>query len=76
VSGNGCGYLFAFDPEVVAQSLDGLDHGGLVHDRTVDDGLRWQRLETEVDQLKALGGFPELDDFHGARTDIEAYAVS
>jgi len=48
---NGCATSLPFDPEVVAQSLDGLDHGGLVHDRAVDDSLRWQRLETEVDQL-------------------------
>ncbi len=40
VSRDGGGHLFAFDPEVVAQRLDGLDHGGLVHDRAVDDGLR------------------------------------
>ena len=75
VAGDGGGHLFAFDPEVVAQRLDGLDHGGLVHDRAVDDSLRRQRLEAEVDQQKALGGFLELDDLHGARSYVESYAV-
>jgi hypothetical protein len=49
MSGDGCGHLLAFDSEIVAEGLDGLDHSGLVHDSAVDDGLRRQRLEAEVD---------------------------
>ena len=43
--------LTTLDAQVVAEGANRLDHRTLVHDGAVDDGLRRQGFETEVDQL-------------------------
>jgi hypothetical protein len=40
----------------------------------IDDGLRRQRLDAEVDQVISLAGLPELHHLDRARADVETHA--
>jgi hypothetical protein len=63
-------------PEMaVAKRADGFDHGALVHEGPVDDGLGREGLEPEVDELESLRGLLDLDDLDRAGSDVETYAV-
>ena len=58
VAGDRGGDLLVADAQRGAQAADGIDDGALVHDRAVDDGLRRQRLDAEIEQADPLGGLP------------------
>ena len=47
VAGDGDGDFFLFELESAPQLLDGIHHRALIHNRSVDDGLRQQRLHTK-----------------------------
>jgi hypothetical protein len=57
------------------EPLDRVDDGAGVHDRAVDDRLRWKRLHPDVDELvlgSALAAGLELDGLDGRGPDVES----
>src|SRR5262249_58447150 len=68
--------FFLLDAELAVDLANRIDHGGLVHDRAIDDGLGRDGLDAEVDEaVAAFASLLELHDLDRAGADVEADTI-
>src|SRR5262249_19120257 len=75
VAGDGEGDVLAADAAALPDRADRLDDRALVHDRSVDDALRRQRLEPKGRELERSLLLPDADHLDRARPDVQPDAI-
>ena len=71
VARDGDGHVAPPDAQPIAKRAQGIHHRALVHDRAVDDGVRWNRLDPEGGQFTCTTAERfDLRHLDGTRTEV------
>ena len=67
--------LLLLDLQAIEERAHRVDHARMVHDGAVDDGVRGDRLDAEVEELKPAPALLHLGDLDRARSQVQSDAV-